>query len=148
MIIDNVFLHKFMKFLISIFKLISLQLFWIDKIGIYQYLIFLIYVFEIDMAKGKNAKRKIKNAYTIVCLISILVCLFIFGQKGRVLLLYSYYFENILTIALLLINEIQIFFLLCTKLTKSFNLIIYCSMTIVSIFREGYSYQVSEIYFV
>merc|ERR1719239_616967 len=58
---------------------------------------------------------------TPVCLIIIPVCLFILDKRAGG---YSYYFENILTITLFLINEIQIFFLLCTVLNKSFNLII------------------------
>ena len=66
-------------------------------------------------------KKKNKNKCTLVCLISIPVCLFILDKTAEG---YSYYFENILTITLFLINEIQIFFLLCTILTKSFNLII------------------------
>ena len=58
---------------------------------------------------------------TPVCLIIIPVCLFILDKRAGG---YSYYFENILTITLFLIYEIQIFFLLCTILNKSFNLII------------------------
>ena len=59
--------------------------------------------------------------YTLVCLIIILVCYFILDKSAGG---YSYCFENNLTISLLLITEIELFFLLCTILTKSFNLII------------------------
>ena len=59
--------------------------------------------------------------FTPVCLIIIPVCLFILDKSAGG---YSDYFETILTITLFLINEIQIFFLLCTILNKSFNLII------------------------
>ena len=56
---------------------------------------------------------------TRCALISIPVCLFILDKIAG-----WYCYENILTITFLLINEIQIFFLLCTILTKSFSLII------------------------
>ena len=55
-----------------------------------------------------------------MCLIIIPVCLFILDKRAGG---YSYYFEIILTITYDLINEIQIFFMLCTILTESFNLI-------------------------
>ena len=65
--------------------------------------------------QGRYGKR------TPVYLIIIPVCFYLFWTKeqGGTLI-----FQNILTITLLLINEIQIFFLLCTILNKSFNLII------------------------
>ena len=46
-----------------------------------------------------------------------------FGQKCMVVL-NCYYFENIIAITLLLINRIQIMFLVCTIHSKSFHLII------------------------